>query len=249
MEKYMANMRIILCANSTSKLIAPIKSRCLLMRVAAPDTQEVSVYHVLISNTFILILIGELDGRLPHACRKEGKIPPSIRSCSRYYSRLQREFAKSSTCAWSIKNAIVRYLYTSWTSFWAHFPLNSPDLTGRLTIAKPDWETYCHKVADMIVQEQTPGRILEVRAKLYELLSHCIPATVILKVRQARVHDVRTITEARSDDRRKGSRESRWNNQTGRNALGRILCQWSRHRTSFPFAHHIITGGANAFGE
>ncbi len=41
MEKYMSNMRIILCANSTSKLIAPIKSRCLLIRVAAPTTEEV----------------------------------------------------------------------------------------------------------------------------------------------------------------------------------------------------------------
>lgn len=41
MEKYMANMRIILCANSTSKLIAPIKSRCLLIRVAAPNEKEV----------------------------------------------------------------------------------------------------------------------------------------------------------------------------------------------------------------
>ena len=41
MEKYMSNLRIILCANSTSKLIAPIKSRCLLMRVAAPNQEEV----------------------------------------------------------------------------------------------------------------------------------------------------------------------------------------------------------------
>jgi len=41
MEKYMSNMRIILCANSTSRLIAPIKSRCLLMRVAAPNSEEV----------------------------------------------------------------------------------------------------------------------------------------------------------------------------------------------------------------
>lgn len=39
----MANMRIILCANSTSKLIAPIKSRCLLIRVAAPSDPEVSL--------------------------------------------------------------------------------------------------------------------------------------------------------------------------------------------------------------
>ena len=42
MEKYMSNMRIILCANSTSRLIAPIKSRCLLMRVAAPNPDEVT---------------------------------------------------------------------------------------------------------------------------------------------------------------------------------------------------------------
>lgn len=41
MEKYMTNMRIILCANSTSRLIAPIKSRCLLMRVPAPSNEEV----------------------------------------------------------------------------------------------------------------------------------------------------------------------------------------------------------------
>ena len=46
MEKYMANMRIILCANSTSRLIAPIKSRCLLVRVAAPDDNEVSTLCV-----------------------------------------------------------------------------------------------------------------------------------------------------------------------------------------------------------
>jgi replication factor C subunit 3/5 len=36
----MSNLRIILCANSTSRLIAPIKSRCLLMRVAAPSHEE-----------------------------------------------------------------------------------------------------------------------------------------------------------------------------------------------------------------
>jgi replication factor C subunit 3/5 len=47
MEKYMSNMRIILCANSTSRLIAPIKSRCLLMRVAAPSSDEVRTIPIL----------------------------------------------------------------------------------------------------------------------------------------------------------------------------------------------------------
>lgn len=49
MEKYMSNMRIILCANSTSRLIAPIKSRCLLMRVAAPGDEEVISYQQFVS--------------------------------------------------------------------------------------------------------------------------------------------------------------------------------------------------------
>ena len=35
----------------------------------------------------------------------------------------------------------------------------------------------------MIIQEQSPARVMEVRTKLYELLSHCIPPSVVLKVR------------------------------------------------------------------
>lgn len=44
MEKYMGNLRLILCATSTSKIIAPIRSRCLLIRVAAPTEEEVRVH-------------------------------------------------------------------------------------------------------------------------------------------------------------------------------------------------------------
>ncbi|KAE8215088.1 hypothetical protein CF327_g1621 [Tilletia walkeri] len=43
MEKYMSNLRLILCATSTSKIIAPIRSRCLLMRVGAPQLDEMRV--------------------------------------------------------------------------------------------------------------------------------------------------------------------------------------------------------------
>lgn len=53
MEKYMNNMRIILCANTTSKIIAPIRSRTLLVRVAAPNNDEVGnvgVGHVTLAD-------------------------------------------------------------------------------------------------------------------------------------------------------------------------------------------------------
>lgn len=42
MEKYSPNLRLILLANSTSNIIAPIRSRTLLVRVAAPSEEEIS---------------------------------------------------------------------------------------------------------------------------------------------------------------------------------------------------------------
>lgn len=41
MEKYSPNLRLILLANSTSNIIAPIRSRTLLVRVAAPSVPEI----------------------------------------------------------------------------------------------------------------------------------------------------------------------------------------------------------------
>ncbi|KAL5526433.1 RFC5_2 [Sanghuangporus sanghuang] len=148
MEKYMSNMRIILCANSTSKLIAPIRSRCLLMRVAAPTDDEVQTCLQFVAK------------------REKFDLPPDAAS----------EIAQD--CAGNLRKALL---------VLEALKMQSPDLSGPLSIAKPDWETYCHKVADLIVQEQTPARIMEVRAKFYELLSHCIPATTTLKTVAERV--------------------------------------------------------------
>lgn len=41
MEKYMGNMRIILCCNATCKIISPIKSRCYMLRIPAPSVDQV----------------------------------------------------------------------------------------------------------------------------------------------------------------------------------------------------------------
>jgi replication factor C subunit 3/5 len=67
--------------------------------------------------------------------------------------------------------------------------MQRPDLIGDIEVAKPDWETYCTKVADLILQEQTAQRLLEVRGKIYELLSHCIPPQVVLKTVAERIVD------------------------------------------------------------
>jgi DNA polymerase III delta prime subunit len=41
MEKYVATCRLILCVNSTSRVIPAIKSRCLGIRVAAPSVADI----------------------------------------------------------------------------------------------------------------------------------------------------------------------------------------------------------------
>lgn len=41
MEKYVATCRLVLCVNSTSRVIPAIKSRCLGIRVAAPSVDDI----------------------------------------------------------------------------------------------------------------------------------------------------------------------------------------------------------------
>lgn len=46
MEKYITTCRLILCANSTSRVLPAIRSRCLGIRVPAPTNDEIkSVLH------------------------------------------------------------------------------------------------------------------------------------------------------------------------------------------------------------
>lgn len=42
MEENLSSCRLILCAESSSRIIAPIKSRCLLIRIAAPKHDEIA---------------------------------------------------------------------------------------------------------------------------------------------------------------------------------------------------------------
>ncbi|XP_074650581.1 replication factor C subunit 3-like [Tubulanus polymorphus] len=48
-------------------------------------------------------------------------------------------------------------------------------------VSEPDWEIFLRETAKLIVEQQTPKRLLEVRGRLYELLTHCIPPDVIIK--------------------------------------------------------------------
>lgn len=50
-------------------------------------------------------------------------------------------------------------------------------------MATHDWEIYLKDTAKMIVLEQSPQKLLQIRNRLYELMIHGIPSEVIFKVR------------------------------------------------------------------
>ncbi|ESO93767.1 hypothetical protein LOTGIDRAFT_182182 [Lottia gigantea] len=142
MEKYMATCRLILCCNSTSKVIPAIRSRCLGVRVAAPSEEEIAQI-------------------LQNVCKKEGCTLPA---------ELAKRIANKSN------RNLRRALLMCEACKVQQYPFSADQ-----TISEPDWEIYLRDTATMIVQQQSPKRLLEVRARLYELLTHCIPADVIIK--------------------------------------------------------------------
>ena len=58
----------------------------------------------------------------------------------------------------------------------------SEKVTDKTHVPPPDWEALVAQIADDVMAEHSPARLLQVRAKLYDLLSHCIPPTTVLKV-------------------------------------------------------------------
>ncbi|XP_040282064.1 replication factor C subunit 3 [Bufo bufo] len=142
MEKYMSTCRIILCCNSTSKVIAPIRSRCLAVRVPAPSIDEICTV-------------------LFNVCRKEGLSLPQ---------ELARKIAEKSG------RNLRKALLMCEACRVQQYPFSSDQ-----DLPETDWEVYVKETANAIVSQQTPQRLLEVRGRLYELLTHCIPPEIIMK--------------------------------------------------------------------
>ena len=142
MEKYSANVRLILLANSTAGIIAPIRSRTLLLRVAAPTESEIcDVLH-------------------DATTKEKWKHIPALNE------RIARESGRNLRRALLMLEAVYA---------------QNPDPTDKTAIPPPDWEVLIAQIADDIIAERSPKQILVVRAKLYDLLTHCIPPTMVIK--------------------------------------------------------------------
>ncbi|KAJ9592680.1 hypothetical protein L9F63_015652 [Diploptera punctata] len=142
MEKYVATCRIILVANTISRVIPAIRSRCLGVRVGAPTKEEI---------------INILQG----VCRKEGLSLP-IELAERIAVQSNR----------NLRRAIL---------FLEACKVQQYPFQADQRILEHDWEVYLKDTAKLIVLEQSPQKLLEIRARLYELMIHGIPSEFIFK--------------------------------------------------------------------
>ncbi|KAJ6155345.1 hypothetical protein N7470_005911 [Penicillium chermesinum] len=141
MEKYSPNLRLILLANSTSNIIAPIRSRTLLVRVAAPTENEICSV-------------------LRTAAKREGWT-----EAEGLNQRIAKESGRNLRRALLMLEAIYA---------------QNEKVTDKTPIPPPDWEALIAVVANEILEDRSPARLLQVRSRLYDLLTHCIPPTTVL---------------------------------------------------------------------
>lgn len=142
MEKYTASCRLILYATNPTKVIAPVRSRCLGLRVQAPSHDEVCQV-------------------LEVVARKEGITLPVV---------LAGRISKAS------KRNMRRAILMLEAMRVQQYPFKDTQ-----EVVQPDWEIYIAKLASEVTSEQSPQRLLKAREMLYELLTNCIPASIILK--------------------------------------------------------------------
>jgi replication factor C subunit 3/5 len=142
MEKYITAFRLVMCCNSTSKVLEPVRSRCLAIRVPAPSQEDVCS-----------VLTG--------IAKKENFVVPSDLVVH------IAEMAKG-----NLRRAILTL---------EAMKVRQQPLTAAAKVGLPDWEEFIATLAKEIVEEQSPKRLQQVRVKLYELLTHCIPPELILK--------------------------------------------------------------------
>ncbi|KNZ52634.1 replication factor C subunit 3/5 [Puccinia sorghi] len=148
MERHTSTMRLILCANSTAKIIGPIRSRCLLLRVGAPNPDQIA------------------------------QVLNNVSNKASFSTSLPDETAMA--IALSSNGNLRRALLTLDAVRAQDATFSKVSRTSPESIPRPDWEVYIDKLAGVIAKEQSPDKLLEARAMLYELLVHLIPPSVVM---------------------------------------------------------------------
>lgn len=151
MEKYSSNIRLIMVSNTISSIIAPIKSRTLLVRIPAPTATEIA-------------------GILLHIVTKEAvKLKGDEQARQRYLEAV----------ALASDRNLRRSLLSLETICMQNETVDLANLNS--TLITLDWELVIRNIGASMVKDKSVANLAKLRVTFYELLAHCIPARLILK--------------------------------------------------------------------
>ena len=155
-------------------MIAPIRSRCLCLRVAAPTVEEVSSVLLAVAHKEGVKCPPALAERIARASdRNLRRAVLTLEACKVRSSALCPSHVRISRDDDPTSHALRRSHSFSQVQ---QYPMVESQ-----QIQLPDWQLYIAAVADDILREQSPKALLALRGKLYELLSNCIPPELIMK--------------------------------------------------------------------
>jgi len=149
MEKYMSTCRIILQCNCVSKVIGPLRSRCLAIRVAAP------------SHDGIVEILKQVSAKERITIDDAFARQIAVRSRRNLRRALLMLQVSATEC-----NKLV---------------LGASTESKDARIKTAPWQLFVEELARLVVEEQSPQRLLLARQKLYELLSNCIPPDTVFE--------------------------------------------------------------------
>ena len=164
-----------MCTNPC-KVIAPIRSRCLCLRVAAPTVEEVSA---------VLLAVAHKEGVKCPPALAERIARASDRNLRRAVLTLEackvRSSAQAAVPAARVPRRRRPHVSHALRRSHSFSQVQQYPMVESQQIQLPDWQLYIAAVADDILREQSPKALLALRGKLYELLSNCIPPELIMK--------------------------------------------------------------------
>lgn len=161
MEKYMNTCRLILVCDSLSRVIAPLRSRCLPVRVPAPPKEAIGTILNQIALKENIKISPELTaGIIEESGRNLRKAILMLENAKVKFPNLSTVAADGSSSSSSSSSTTP--------------PVNPMSL-------RSDWEFLIESIAREACQEQSPQKLLAIRSKFYDLLTHCIPAEVIMR--------------------------------------------------------------------
>lgn len=144
MERYALTCRVMLVADTVTKVIQPLRSRCLGIRVPLPSGDDVRRVLRQVADREGVTVPDELADRLVQTSRQ------------------------------NIRRALLQLEATRVSVGSLTLPADSPVMLG-------DWEYACQDAANLLTRQQSATQLMLVRKRFQDMLSHAIPADVILR--------------------------------------------------------------------